>query len=158
MIILAVQGSGKSYAAGLRNDVADIDRIRGKEELSDYIARLYAAEDNPDIKYVLGNARYDIAKKILEDGKDIVIFAPFKDLMDEKGYRNMKERIFGRLVLRREQNQFNYGYIEDFKKGYDLYNDTAYYKDLKNLPGKVTFFPMCSQIDSVSELIGSGLL
>ena len=152
MIILAVQGSGKTYAASKRSDVADVDRIRGKESLDDYIARLYEADDTAT--YALGNARLDIATKCIRDGRDVAIFAPFKELMDEKQYQVMKERIFGRLVLRKEQTGYTCKYIEEFKKFYNLYNSTAYYKDL---PG-IIFVPMCNQIDNVDALIESGVL
>ncbi len=152
MIILAVQGSGKTYAAKTRSDVLDIDRIRGKESLNDYIKRLYEADDT--VAYTLGNARLDIATKCSKDGRDVIIFAPFKELMDEKEYQIMKERIFGRLVLRKEQNKYTCKYVEDFKRNYDLYNSIEYYK---NLPG-VKFIPMCNQCDNISALLEAGML
>ena len=148
MIILTVQGAGKSYAASTRNDVCDVDRIRGKESLDDYIKRLLAADKTS--RYVLGNLRHDIAKELDRRGERFMLFAPFKESMSEDEYQEIKERIFGRLVLRKEQSARTCGYIEDFKKGYDTYNSEAYYSDLS---GNESYICMDREINSVSRLL-----
>ena len=148
MIILAVQGSGKSYAASTRDDVADIDRIRGKENLDDYIGRLLNASDN--YKYVLGNLRKDIAEELGRRGISFTLFAPFRGSLSPQEYQEMKERIFGRLVLRKEQNAYTCKYIETFKAGYDTWNSEDYYSDLS---GNESYFCMDRKYDTVAKLI-----
>ncbi len=160
MIILAVQGSGKSYAAAQRDDVADIDRIRGKEAVADYVDRLQKADHV--YPYTCGNARLDIAEELVKRQQDFVIFAPFREILSEEVYQEMKERLFGRLVLRKEQNARTCQYIESFKKHYDEFNSTMYYKEVvkeANSFGKppvdVHFFVMNRDQNSVCELLNA---
>ncbi len=149
MIILAVQGSGKSYAASQRDDTADVDRMRGREPLGDYIGRLLDADRSR--RYTCGNLRLDIAEELDRRGVQFVMFAPFREFMREGEYREMKERIFGRLVLRREQSARTCGYLEDFKAGYDRFNSVHYYDSLS---GKsLQYYTMGRDIDSVSALL-----
>ena len=148
MIILAVQGSGKSYAAAKRNDSADIDRIRGKESLEDYIDRLLEAAASK--KYTLGNLRLDIAEELDRRGEQFTLFAPFRDFLSTEEYQEIKERIFGRLVLRKEQNERTCRYIEDFKSGYDKFNNTAYYDGLS---GNESYICMDRVLNTVAKLL-----
>ncbi len=148
MIILAVQGSGKSYAAAQRNDVADVDRIRGKESVDDYVERLLQADQ--EYRYACGNARLDIAEELEKRGQKFTIFAPFRELLEDNVYQEMKERIFGRLVLRKEQNAYTCKYIEDFKAHYDTFNSIKYYDDLSSAP---VFEPMDRDTHSIYQLI-----
>ncbi len=157
MIILTIQGAGKTYAAETIEKVNDIDVADYRDKsVDDYVCALAMAEKayEPSEKhYVLGNASVEVAEKLLEKGFEVSIYAPFKESLGSD-YEGMKERLFGRYVLRKEQTPKNVGWIEKMKKNFDIYCSMQTYSDLwDKYPYKLHFMHMTPMYPYIGDCI-----
>ena len=155
MIILTIQGAGKTYAAQNINNVTDVD-IKDYRNVDDYVNVLNFLNDeaHQENSFFLGNASYEVTEKLLEKGHKVVIFAPFKDLMSEDEYQMTKELLFGRYVLRKRQTPQNVGWIEKMKENFDNYCNISLYSDLNDkYPGKLSLRVMNLSIPTVAAMI-----
>ncbi len=151
MIILTIQGLGKTEVAKGNPYIADID-VKYYDDLNSYTNALAEAENSDKYKYVLGNASLDVAKKLIEDfGLSVAICAPWKDRLNIEEYTEMKERMFGRYVLRKEQTPSNLGWLNRMKSNFDKYCSTEMYKDIRC--SGLTFIDVTSKSPYMSSII-----
>lgn len=153
MIILAFQGSGKTYAANkYPGTVSEIDVKEGFDSYGDYAEALIEADK--DANCIFGNANIFVAKELLERGTDISIFAPWKENLSERDYEDIKTTIFGRYVLRQEQKANSYKWLERMKRHFDSFASKEHYKELETAyPGRIQYLTMDKNAMSCCDII-----
>ena len=155
MIILAMQGTGKTYAANkYSGTVSEIDVKEGFDTYADYADALI--EEDKNAKVTFGNANVFVAKELLKKGECFAIFAPWKENLSTKDYDDIKTTIFGRFVLRQEQKTNSYKWLEKMKKYYDSFNSIEHYKELEtDYPGCIQYITMAPDNMSCCSVVCS---
>lgn len=152
MIILATQGLGKSYAASILDGVKDIDIMNFRGDPESYADALIKASDDDNI--ALGNISAEIMSELNKRGEKFLIFAPVfsKDFTKEEAenYMLLKEIIFGRLVLRKTQNERNVAWLEKVKRNFDSWCDIDFFTKYVS---QTEIRPMTLSVNNVASLL-----
>lgn len=159
-IILAFQGTGKTYFCNNETEkqCKDLDFkefVHCPGWIKDYVDELERCQDRYDI--IFCNISKDLMDELSARDIPFTVVTPiwYTNRGQDDDYRTLKEIIFGRFVLRKEQTPSNVRWLEKIKANFDNWTNFNMFKPYID-DGIADIIPMTVEKNSLSQIFTKG--